>query len=110
MKLIYQLMGVSLFMAIALPLQAQAINPGKFIHDYKESCTKQQAQLHIKVKGVSADSFGEYCDCTTRQLMSSLSADQMKELNQGGARPNWLKATEQSASKACIREGPGIRV
>jgi len=100
----------SLFTLATLSAQAQDASQGKFTQIYKEACTKQQAQLHANLKEISADSFGEYCDCATRQLMKNLSPAQITELTQGKTRPTWLKAAEQSASKACIKEGPGIRV
>ena len=99
-----------LFTVTALSAQAQVVNEVKFDQSYKDACIKQQAQLHAKLKAISADSFAEYCDCATRELMTNLSPAQIKELNQSKNRPAWLKAAEQSASKACLKEGPGIRV
>ncbi len=109
MKPIKTLILISLFSGIAVGAHAQDSNAEKFAKSYKESCIKQQAQIHAKMKDVSAESFGEYCDCATRQVITNLSSDQMKELNQSGGRPSWLRAVEQSAGKACIKEGPGIR-
>jgi hypothetical protein len=98
-----------LFTSAALSTFAQDINQEKFTQNYKEACVRHQAQLHEKLKEVSADSFGEYCDCTARKLLMNLNPDQITELTQGRGRPTWLKAAEKSASKACIKEGPGIR-
>lgn len=109
MKPMKTLILISLFSGISVGAHAQDSNAEKFAKSYKESCIKQQAQIHAKMKDVSAESFGEYCDCTTRQVITNLSSDQIKELNQSGGRPNWLKAVEKSASKTCIKEGPGIR-
>ncbi|MBU3611396.1 hypothetical protein [Polynucleobacter sp. MG-27-Goln-C1] len=99
-----------LFTVTALSAQAQVVNQRRFTQNYKDACMKQQVQLHTKLKEISADSFAEYCECATRQLMTNLSPAQIKELNQSEGRPAWLKAAEQSASKACLKEGPGIRV
>ena len=99
-----------LFSLATLSAQAQDANQDKFTQSYKEACTKQQVQLHAKLKEISAESFGEYCDCTARQLLRNLNPAQITELTHSKARPTWLKAAEQSASKVCIKEGPGIRV
>lgn len=100
---------ISLFAGFATGTHAQELNAEKFAKSYKESCAKQQAQVHAKMKDISAESFSEYCDCTARKLITNLSSDQIKELNQSGGRPSWLRSAEQSASKACIKEGPAIR-
>lgn len=109
MKLFKKLMLTSLLMGIATITHAQELNSERFIKSYKGSCTKQQAQVHAKVKDISAESFNEYCDCKVRQLTNNLSSDQIKELNQSAGRPAWFKAAEQQASKACLKEGPAIR-
>lgn len=109
MKPMKTLILISLFAGITASVHAQESNTEKFAKSYKESCAKQQAQIHAKMKDISAESFSEYCDCTTRQVISNLSSDQIKELNQSGGRPSWLRSAEQSASKACIKEGPAIR-
>lgn len=109
MKPIKTLIFISLFAGFATGTQAQELNVEKFSKSYKESCTKQQAQVHAKMKDISAESFSEYCDCTARKLITNLSSDQIKVLNQSGSRPSWLSSVEQSASKACIKEGSAIR-
>ena len=109
MKPFKTLILISLFSGITASVHAQESNTEKFAKSYKASCTKQQAQVHAKIKDISVESFSEFCDCTARQLITNLSADQIKELNQSGGRPSWLRAAEQSASKACIKEGPAIR-
>ena len=109
MKPFKTLILISLFAGITASVDAQESNTEKFAKSYKASCTKQQAQVHAKIKDISVESFSEFCDCTARQLITNLSADQIKELNQSGGRPSWLRAAEQSASKACIKEGPAIR-
>ncbi|MBU3594201.1 hypothetical protein ICN42_08855 [Polynucleobacter sp. 71A-WALBACH] len=91
-------------------LTAQEINKGKIAQSYKESCTKQQVQLHAKLKDMSADAFSEYCDCTSQQLMTNLSSAQLKGLNHSGDSPAWLKSAEQSASKVCLKEGPKTQI
>jgi hypothetical protein len=109
MKPIKTLILISLFSGIATAAHAQDSNAEKFSKGYKESCSKQQAQIHAKIKDISVESFSEFCDCTTRQVITNLSSDQIKELNQSGGMPSWLRAAEKSASKACIKEGPAIR-
>ncbi len=109
MKPFKTLILISLFAGITASVHAQESNTEKFAKSYKASCTKQQAQVHAKIKDISVESFSEICDCTARQLITNLSADQIKELNQSGGRPSWLRAAEHSASKACIKEGPAIR-
>lgn len=99
-----------LFTVLALSAQAQAVNQEKHTQRYKDACIKQQVQLHAKLKEVSVDSFTEYCDCATLQLMTNLSPAQIKELNQSEDSPAWLKAAKQSASKVCLREVSGVRV
>ena len=109
MKPIKTLILISLFLGFTTGTHAQESNAEKFAKNYKESCAKQQTQVHAKMKDISTESFSEYCDCTAGKLISNLSSDQIKELNQSGGRPSWLRAAEQSASKACIKEGPAIR-
>ena len=69
-----------LLTSAALSSYAQDASQGKFTQNYKEACIKKQVQLHVKLKEVSADSFGEYCDCVTRKLATNLSPDQLTEL------------------------------
>ena len=65
---------------------------------------KEQVKLHAKLKDIPTNAFNDYCDCTTRQLMTNLSPAQLKELDQHKNRPDRLKAEEQSTSKACLKE------
>ena len=110
MKTIVRLIFAGALTIAVTSLPAQEINKGKIAQSYKESCAKQQVQLHAKLKDISADAFSEYCDCTSQQLMTNLSSAQLKELNHGGDRPTWLKSAEQSASKACLKEGPKTQI
>ncbi len=110
MKIFEKLIVTGILTTLAASLQAQEINKGKITQSYKESCAKQQVQLHAKLKDMSADAFSEYCDCTSRQLMTNLSSAQLKELNHSGDRPAWLKSAEQSASKICLKEGPKTQI
>jgi hypothetical protein len=101
---------VGLLMTMGLPIQAQPMNKDQMSPNYKQSCVKEQVQLHAKLKDVSADVFNDFCDCTARQIASKLSPTQIKELNQSKSRPTWLNAAEQAAGKACLKEGPTTQV
>lgn len=109
MKVTMKLGIVGLLMALSLPLQAQQ-SKDQISPNYKESCVKEQVQLHAKLKDVSGDMFNDFCDCMARQLAPKLSTAQIKELNQSKTRPTWLKAAEQAAGKACLKEGPSTQV
>jgi hypothetical protein len=110
MKTTMKLGTVGLLMAMSFSIQAQPMNKDPIGPSYKESCFKEQVQLHAKLKDVSADMFNDFCDCTTRQIASKLSPAQIKELNQSKTRPTWLKAAELAAGKACLKEGPSTQV
>jgi hypothetical protein len=110
MKVAMKLGIAGLLIAMGLPIQAQQMNKDPISPNYKESCLKEQVQLHAKLKDVAADMFNDFCDCMSRQLASKLSATQIKELNQSKTRPTWLKVAEQAAGKACLKEGPSTQV
>jgi hypothetical protein len=109
MKLSTLLISIGFFIATLSPLQAQQASTGQISPSYKESCVKKQVQLHAKLKDISAEAFNDFCDCTARQLINSLNANQLKELSQSKSRPDWFKAAEQSATKACLKEDPKTR-
>ncbi len=77
---------------------------------YVEICAQHQAQIHQKVKEISADHFRSFCECTSKQLMSNLSAAQLDELNKSDKRPSWLKSAEDAASKSCLKTAPKTQV
>ncbi len=104
MKIKKNLILVGIFAAIVASAQAQEMSQEEFNQSYKASCVKQQVYLHAKLKDISAESFNEFCDCATRQLIISLSLTQLRELSQNKNRPNWFKTAEQSAGKACLKE------
>jgi len=110
MKSFGKLIFISLCVALAVSVHAQQIDKDQIGLDYKNSCTKEQVKLHAKLKDMPTNAFNDYCDCATRQLMTNLSPAQLKELDQGKNRPDWLKAAEQSASKACLKESPKTQV
>lgn len=85
----------------AQPMQNKPMNPS-----YVESCTQYQVQMHRKIKEMSADQFRTFCECTSKQLMNSLSAAQLDELSKDNKRPAWLKPAEDAASKNCLKPEP----
>ena len=110
MKSFSKLIFISLCVALAVSVRAQHIGKDQISLDYKNSCAKEQVKLHAKLKDMPASAFTDYCDCTTRQLVINISPAQLKELDQDKSRPDWLKAAEQSASKACLKESTKIQV
>jgi hypothetical protein len=88
----------------AQPNQDKQVSPS-----YMESCTQQQVQIHQKVKDISAEHFRSFCECTSKQLMSNLSASQLNELNKGNKKPVWLKPAEDAAQKSCLQSMPKIQ-
>ena len=110
MRLTTLFASIGLFMAALSPVQAQPANTTQVSPGYKDSCIKEQVQVHAKLKGISAGAFNDFCDCTARQLSMSLSAAQLKELNQSKSRPEWFKAAEQAAGKVCLKEDPKTQI
>ncbi|CAM3743230.1 hypothetical protein [Polynucleobacter arcticus] len=110
MRLSTLIISIGLFVTALSPAQAQQVNTTQVSPGYKESCVKEQMQVHAKLKGISAGTFNDFCDCTARQLSNSLSAAQLKELNQSKSRPEWFKTAEQAAGKVCLKEDPKTQV
>lgn len=77
---------------------------------YVENCAQNQAQIHQKIKEISADHFRSFCECTSKQLMNNLSSAQLDELNNSDKRPSWLKSAKHSASKSCLKPTPKTQV
>lgn len=102
-------LGLSTFvfagLACGQTTQNKQISPS-----YIESCAQNQAQVHQKVKKIPADQFRSFCECTSQQLMGTLSSTQVDELNQSNKRPAWLKSAEDLAGKSCLKMEPKTQV
>jgi hypothetical protein len=85
---------------------AQAISK-----DYQKNCAREQAVEHTGSKGkaLAEDDFTAYCTCQAEFISKSASNQQTNELvTNPKAKPEWLKALELKAMKACITD-PKIR-
>lgn len=77
---------------------------------YQDMCVQNQVKLHEKLKGISPNDFRSFCDCTHRQLLSTLSQAQLEELQTSNKKPSWLRPTEEAASKACLKPNANLQV
>lgn len=70
---------------------------------YQEMCVQKQVKLHEKLKDISPDNFRSFCDCTYRELSSTLNQEKLDELQKNNKKPAWLKPAEDAAGKACLK-------
>jgi len=97
-----QLLIISFFLPLAGYVQAQAISA-----DFQKSCAQEQVQEHrdIKKKTLTEEDFKPYCSCLAEYISKSANQKQINELALNPkAKPEWLKAIELKAIKACIAE------
>lgn len=73
---------------------------------YVDSCMAKQVLMHQKVKEISADQFRSFCECTSKQLLNNLKAEQLAELKRSEKMPSWFKAAEDMATKNCLKTTP----
>lgn len=91
---------------IAIPLgttSAQTSLNQKMSPSYVESCIQSQIQIHQNLKEISQNDFRGYCECTAKQLSSSLNSTQLDELIKTNQSPKWLKSAQEAASKSCLK-------
>jgi hypothetical protein len=82
------------------PSFAQAISK-----DYQKNCTREQVAEHqgMKGKALTEGDFVAYCDCLANYISKNSSNRQVNEvLMNPDTKPEWLKAMETKAMKACI--------
>jgi len=81
---------------------AQAISK-----DYQKNCAREQVAEHqgIKGKALTEEDFTAYCGCQADFITKNASNRQVNELVMNPkAKPEWLKAIELKALKACIAD------
>ena len=81
---------------------AQAISK-----DYQKNCAREQVAEHQGVKGkaLTEEDFTAYCGCQADFITKNASNRQVNELVMNPkVKPEWLKAIELKALKACIAD------
>jgi uncharacterized HAD superfamily protein len=96
--------GLSLVFLLVMtnPSFAQAISK-----DYQKNCVREQVAEHQGTKGkaLTEDDFQAYCACQAEYINKNASNRQVNELVMDPkAKPQWLKAIELKAMKACITD------
>ncbi|NQW70204.1 MAG: hypothetical protein HQ457_07470 [Betaproteobacteria bacterium] len=96
--------GLSLVFLLLMANQsfAQAISK-----DYQKHCAREQVTEHkgIKGKALTEEDFTAYCGCQADFISKNASNQQVNELAKNPkAKPEWLKAIELKALKACITD------
>ena len=85
---------------IANPSFAQAISK-----DFQKNCAVEQVAEHKGIKGktLTEEDFSAYCSCQAEFISKNASNRQVNELVMNPkAKPDWLKAIELKAMKACL--------
>lgn len=96
--------ALSLVFLLLLSNQSYAQTISK---DFQKNCTREQVAEHqgIKGKALTEDDFIGYCSCQAEFINKNASNRQVNELVMNPkAKPEWLKAIELKAMKACITE------
>ena len=97
-----KLLIICLFLSLTGQTQAQAISS-----DFQKSCVQEQVLEHkdIKKKTLTEEDFKPYCSCLAEYISQSANNRQINELVlDPKVKPEWLKAAELKAMKACIAE------
>ena len=92
----------SFFVLTSNQSSAQAISK-----DYQKNCAREQVAEHqgIKGKALTEEDFTAYCGCQADFITKNASNRQVNELVMNPkAKPEWLKAIELKALKACIAD------
>lgn len=106
MKIRYTI-TLTLLMLLTMGAASAQTNPNqKLSSSYVESCIQSQLQIHQNLKEISQNDFRAYCECTAKQLSSTLSSTQLDELLKTNQSPKWLKSAEATASKSCLKPVP----
>ena len=93
---------LAFLLVIASPSFAQAVSK-----DFQKNCAVEQVAEHkgIKGKALTEDDFTAYCSCQADFISKNASNRQVNELVMNPkAKPEWLKAIELKAMKACIAD------
>lgn len=96
------LLILGLLLTISGYTQAQSISG-----DFQKNCAQEQLQEHkdIKKKSLTEEDFKPYCSCLAEYISKSANNKQVNELVMNPkAKPEWLKAIELIAMKACIAD------
>jgi hypothetical protein len=95
-------LSIAFLLAITTPSFAQTIS-----RDYQKNCAREQVAEHqgIKGKALTEEDFTAYCGCQAEFVNKNASNRQVNELaTNPKAKPEWLKAIELKAMKACITD------
>lgn len=93
---------LAFLLVIANPSFAQAISK-----DFQKNCAVEQVAEHKGIKGktLTEEDFSAYCSCQAEFISKNASNRQVNELVMNPkAKPDWLKAIELKAMKACITD------
>lgn len=96
--------ALSLVFLLAMSNQSFAQTISK---DYLKNCAREQVAEHqgIKGKALTEDDFTAYCTCQAEFINKNATNRQVNELVMNPkAKPEWLKAIESKAMKACITD------
>jgi hypothetical protein len=93
---------LAFLLVMASPSFAQAVSK-----DFQKNCAVEQVAEHkgIKGKALTEDDFTAYCSCQADFISKNASNRQVNELVMNPkTKPEWLKAIELKAMKACIAD------
>jgi hypothetical protein len=96
------LLILGLLLTLSGYAQAQLISS-----DFQKNCTQEQLQEHkdIKKKSLTEQDFKPYCSCLAEYISKNANSKQVNDLViNPKAKPEWLKAIELKAMKACIAD------
>lgn len=100
MKIFRTIFSIACLLVISNPIYAHAISK-----DYQKMCVREQVSEHQGVKGktLTEEDFAAYCTCKAEFINKNSTNRQVNELLMDPkAKPEWLKALELKAMKACI--------
>ena len=96
----------SIFLFTTSPLFAQTLP-----NDFQKSCIDEQISAHKTLKGKPPQEgdFKTYCTCLEQSISKNATNSQLNELAMNPKlKPEWLKALELKAMKACLASGPKL--
>lgn len=96
--------GLTLAFMLLMSSQSFAQAISKY---FQKNCAREQVAEHrgSKGKALTENDFTAYCTCQAEFIAKSASNQQVNELMMSPkAKPEWLKAMELKAIKACITD------
>ena len=102
MSIFHTSLSIAFLLLVSNQSFAQAISK-----DYQKNCAREQVAEHQGVKGkaLTEGDFTAYCGCQAEFINKNASNRQVNELIlDPKVKPEWLKAIELKAMKACITD------